>query len=204
MALLKTLDDKIRISIDENQTMIVGRIDKCDVVLEDGSISSQHARLHLENHILHLKDLDSTNGTRVNYALVDKPTVLLDGDTVEFGNVTFTVDAPELCAPHEDASDEVPEALTSLEPIEEPLDLAATMQLSDIQRSDLDDHRPKPLERVYPKEKEASPEPTSPSLDHSETTVGNPVLTSFAVALGLLIVGLGLLLLFVDRISSSL
>jgi predicted component of type VI protein secretion system len=203
MALLRTLDDKIRFSIRDEQTLLVGRIPECDVELEDGSVSSQHARLHMERHILHLQDLDSTNGTRVNYAMIDGPTVLLDGDTVEFGNVTFTVDGPELCSPGEEENAE-PEALTSLEPIAEPIGLEATMQIPDIGDLEPGPVRPKPDLKV------SRPEPKHDDDIRFDTesaprfgSLEEPAATAFAVALILIGGGIALLLLFVNRISTS-
>jgi len=96
MAYLRSLDDQTQIPIDEGENLLVGRLPKCDVVIEDASVSSQHARLHVLDGVLRVVDMGSTNGTRVNYALLTKPSVLMDGDTLEFGNVCFTIDGPEL------------------------------------------------------------------------------------------------------------
>lgn len=203
MALLRTLDDKIRISITDDQTLMVGRLSECDVELEDGSVSSQHARLHMERHILHLQDLDSTNGTRVNYAMIDGPTVLLDGDTVEFGNVTFTVDGPELCSPGEEGV-EHPEALTSLEPIVEPIGLEATMQIPDVKELQSDPDRPKPELKVRkPEAQNGDGIRFDPETTPRFGSLDAPVATAFAVALILIGSGIALLLLFVNRISTT-
>lgn len=179
MALLRSLDDQIRISIEENQNLLVGRIPECDVILEDGSVSSQHARLKLQNHVLVLNDLDSTNGTRVNYALVQGPTLILDGDTIEFGNVTFTVDAPELCSPGDMDID--PKAMTSLEPIDASQAMDNTMRISGLEEIDPEEERP-----FLPPEENSSASPSRTPWD--------PVKSAFAAAILLILLAGALLL----------
>jgi pSer/pThr/pTyr-binding forkhead associated (FHA) protein len=68
-------------------TVILGRVGDNDVRLEDPSVSSQHAKLTLGssgNYVL--KDLNSTNGTRVNGAHVTE-VKLRPGDRLRFGKV---------------------------------------------------------------------------------------------------------------------
>lgn len=96
MAYLRSLDDQTLIPIEEGENLLVGRLPKCDVVIDDPSVSSQHARLQLLDSVLRVVDMNSTNGTRVNYTVLMSPKVLLDGDTVEFGSVSFIIDGPEL------------------------------------------------------------------------------------------------------------
>jgi pSer/pThr/pTyr-binding forkhead associated (FHA) protein len=96
------------------------------MVLEDGSVSSQHVRLQLQNNRLRLVDMGSTNGSRVNYIEVQKPVYLLDGDTVEFGNVSFTVDGPDLQPPEPDQPSLLA-PVVDLEPLEASQPLADTM-----------------------------------------------------------------------------
>lgn len=59
-----------------------------DVVIDEPSVSRQHARVRLENGRFVLYDLASSNGTFVNNQQVQKQT-LLDGDAVRFGSVDF-------------------------------------------------------------------------------------------------------------------
>jgi pSer/pThr/pTyr-binding forkhead associated (FHA) protein len=42
---------------------VLGRSPECDVVVSDPSISRRHAELHLVESELHIKDLESRNGT---------------------------------------------------------------------------------------------------------------------------------------------
>jgi len=175
MAHLKSLDDKILIPLVENVPLNLGRNPQCEVVIDDLSISSIHARLSLRNRMLKLTDLESTNGTRVNYAGIREPRYLMDGDVVEFGSLTFVVHGPELCEP--DATEDNAKSLrdigiqTSLHPVDETL---------------RDIHVPEDL---------ASGEGgvrTEEAIDPESPSRGNPA--GFAVALGLLLLG-GILLL---------
>ncbi|NCY21810.1 FHA domain-containing protein [bacterium] len=66
----------------------VGRVDGNEVQIVHGSISSRHGELVLEGAEYRVRDLESTNGTRVN----DEKTMealLQDRDRVQFGQVPF-------------------------------------------------------------------------------------------------------------------
>ncbi|GBF97346.1 hypothetical protein Rsub_10993 [Raphidocelis subcapitata] len=75
--------------IDAQPWYVIGRdASACDVVLEGGSASRQHAALvHHEDGRLFLIDLQSTHGTSVDGARVapHKPTVMKDGAVLRFG-----------------------------------------------------------------------------------------------------------------------
>ena len=132
---LRSLDDQTQFQIEEGENLLLGRLDQCDVVLSDGSVSSQHARLSLSDGVLVVADLESTNGTRVNYSLLVEPMPLLDGDTVEFGNVTFTVDGPGLRSGGGGGTDSA--FVNEFKPLDLSGPLDATMQLSAISDDDL-------------------------------------------------------------------
>ncbi len=67
----------------------VGRLPESTIELSDASVSSRHAELTVNGLDYRLKDIGSTNGTRIN----GKPLVageshsLQDGDSVSFGSV---------------------------------------------------------------------------------------------------------------------
>jgi pSer/pThr/pTyr-binding forkhead associated (FHA) protein len=78
-------------SIDLLKDMIlVGRDDDCDVRLDHKSISKLHCAIVKTDGLLLLRDLGSTNGTRVNGQRVRRA-ALLPNDTVAFANVKFVV-----------------------------------------------------------------------------------------------------------------
>jgi len=62
----------------------IGRAPGNTIVIEDSSVSSRHAELLRDGENYRLKDLDSTNGTRVNGASVTE-TTLRPGDRIQFG-----------------------------------------------------------------------------------------------------------------------
>jgi pSer/pThr/pTyr-binding forkhead associated (FHA) protein len=64
----------------------VGRISDNVIQIEDPSVSSHHAEFAASGDQYILKDLDSTNGTRVNDKVFTQGT-LRDGDHVRFGQI---------------------------------------------------------------------------------------------------------------------
>ncbi|WFB36225.1 FHA domain-containing protein [Kiritimatiellota bacterium B12222] len=171
MVILKSLDEQIQIQIEEGQNLLLGRLSMCDIHLDDPSISSQHARLKYNNHQLRVVDMDSTNGTRLNYGLLTAPAYLMDGDTIEFGNVTFTVDGPQLeSAPYQDPS---AQTMTSLEPIDASEFISDTMIAPELSNEVLEE-----AEQALAKEEE----------HYANAEHNLPVHVAFALALLLLLI----------------
>jgi hypothetical protein len=71
--------------------LLVGRHAGCDVVLEHLSVSRRHARLSFRDGHWVLRDLDSTNGTRVNGQRVIRCR-LEPGDRLRLGSAELLVD----------------------------------------------------------------------------------------------------------------
>jgi predicted component of type VI protein secretion system len=67
-----------------DEAITIGRGPDNTIVVNDPSISTHHAQLLLEADTYRLKDLDSTNGTRVNGKPVTE-TVLRFDDRIRFG-----------------------------------------------------------------------------------------------------------------------
>jgi len=76
---------------------IVGREPSCAVCINDASVSRGHARITIDGGQATLEDLKSKNGTSVMGEAIKGPTVLKDGDEVEFGHVKgwFIVEAAD-------------------------------------------------------------------------------------------------------------
>jgi hypothetical protein len=74
--------------------IIVGRGDHCDLRLEDGSVSSEHARLVRDSGGWRIVNLLSTNGTFVNGQKVSSSAVK-DGDRIGFGGGEFILHDPD-------------------------------------------------------------------------------------------------------------
>ncbi len=67
---------------------IIGRSSKCDVQLDQESVSRNHARIVRQRSHYAISDLGSTNGTYVNDELVEE-VVLRDGDQIKVGRTIF-------------------------------------------------------------------------------------------------------------------
>ncbi len=65
----------------------IGRSNKCDIVLNDNSCSRTHAEIiyNLDDRV-YLKDLGSTNGTKINKVQIKEATELADDDHVQLGD----------------------------------------------------------------------------------------------------------------------
>jgi pSer/pThr/pTyr-binding forkhead associated (FHA) protein len=69
---------------------IVGRKEDCDVRVDHKSVSKQHCVIVKTDGLLLLRDLGSTNGTRVNGQRVRRA-ALLPNDQVSFASLRFKV-----------------------------------------------------------------------------------------------------------------
>lgn len=61
---------------------------QCHFVVDDETVSRQHARINFERGQFFIYDLASANGTYINNARIQKQ-MLMDGDTVRLGNTTL-------------------------------------------------------------------------------------------------------------------
>jgi pSer/pThr/pTyr-binding forkhead associated (FHA) protein len=68
----------------------IGRASGADFILDAALVSRLHCRLEAEGDIVHVVDLESTNGTFVNDTRVDRGT-LKDGDRLRVGRVELTI-----------------------------------------------------------------------------------------------------------------
>jgi pSer/pThr/pTyr-binding forkhead associated (FHA) protein len=90
IAELIPLDGSKPISIARDITLIGRKRGICDVVVDHSSISKVHCALARTDGLLFLRDLGSTNGTRVNGQRVTRG-ALLPGDELAVANVKFKV-----------------------------------------------------------------------------------------------------------------
>jgi hypothetical protein len=63
---------------------VIGRSRRCDIVVNDPNVSRQHVEIRRQDDGYLVRDLDSTNGMRVNRRAV-KQAVLQHGDRIELG-----------------------------------------------------------------------------------------------------------------------
>ena len=71
-----------------SDTVTIGRLADCDVVLDDKGASRKHAQLKLRDGTWTLTDLGSTNGTRLNGQTVQSRE-LADGDKITIGTTVI-------------------------------------------------------------------------------------------------------------------
>ncbi|GAC1518548.1 MAG: hypothetical protein NVS2B16_23940 [Chloroflexota bacterium] len=68
---------------------VIGRLDTCDLPVDDRSVSREHARLSRLHDGYVVEDLGSTNGTLVNGRRIDEAVILRPGDILTVGSVEF-------------------------------------------------------------------------------------------------------------------
>ena len=73
----------------EARRLVLGRGRGCDLVLAHPSVSRRHAELVREGGAWILRDLRSTNGTRVNGLRIAEAVEVAPGDRVSFGEMRY-------------------------------------------------------------------------------------------------------------------
>ena len=81
----------------EQGEIAIGRKADNAILLDNPTISSHHCRILRSGDSCVLRDVESTNGTRVNSRDV-KESVLHHKDLIQLGSIEFLFDAPELAA----------------------------------------------------------------------------------------------------------
>lgn len=74
------------------KTLLVGRRESCDIVLRFANVSAHHCQLTLNGGYWYVKDLGSSNGTRINNVHVgDQEKVLKAGDMLRVAKHQYEV-----------------------------------------------------------------------------------------------------------------
>ena len=73
----------------------IGRESGNAVVLDEDTVSAQHAVVGREGGRWYLQDLDSTNGTFINQRRIQGRNALKDGDELRFGRVATRFGPPQ-------------------------------------------------------------------------------------------------------------
>ncbi|MFQ3650677.1 MAG: FHA domain-containing protein [Gemmataceae bacterium] len=100
-ATLIPLDGSPAIEINKD-LMIIGRNEGCDIRLDHKSVSKQHCVLSRTDGLLMLRDLGSTNGTKVNNVRVRRA-ALLPNDQLSIAQFKFKVVLGPLSSHNENA-----------------------------------------------------------------------------------------------------
>ncbi len=69
-------------------TLVLGRSSKCDVQIDQESVSRAHTKIINTGKSIRIRDLGSTNGTYVNDEIIEEH-VLGDGDLIKIGRTIF-------------------------------------------------------------------------------------------------------------------
>jgi hypothetical protein len=72
-------------------TFVFGRGSQAGIELPDKSVSRRHAEIRVEGDQLSIRDLGSTNGTRLNGQLITAWRTLRDGDEIQLGDLPLVV-----------------------------------------------------------------------------------------------------------------
>ncbi len=72
----------------EGEPLVIGRMPECSIVLSDPNVSRRHAEVLRMNDAFMIRDLGSTNGTRVNGMPV-RESYLSTGDSITVGSTTL-------------------------------------------------------------------------------------------------------------------
>ncbi len=75
----------------ERDELVLGRGSRCDVVINEPSVSRRHARLSHRDGVWVIRDLASTNGTAVNGVRVGR-SALRPGDVLTLGGQSVRID----------------------------------------------------------------------------------------------------------------
>ena len=94
----------------------IGRADYNDLVLNDESVSSQHAKLTRREGIWILTDVGSTNGTMVDGERLDGDVPLAPGCFVRFGDIQLVFEPTD-----DDAGVNAPKATRAIQAVKLPL-----------------------------------------------------------------------------------
>ena len=71
--------------------LVIGRSSSCDIHVPDSEMSRRHAEVSSHNGGVVVRDLGSTNGTRVNGSMISAPTTLAAGDAIAAGTTEIRV-----------------------------------------------------------------------------------------------------------------
>ncbi len=76
-------------SFDLNGELVLGRGERCHIVLDDTYVSNVHARIFDKDGRVLVEDLGSTNGTYLNRRRITSPMELHRGDQVKVGKTVL-------------------------------------------------------------------------------------------------------------------
>ena len=72
--------------------LVLGRDQTCDLILDEKTVSAEHARLSYHHGNWWVEDLHSRNGTFLNLELLAAQAVLTSGDELQVGQVKLRIE----------------------------------------------------------------------------------------------------------------
>lgn len=102
---LKLLEYQIRLFQDGNQffentfksnTLVIGRDDDCDLIIQDKSISRKHLRIDIDIDKFYVTDMGSSNGTFVDNEKIEGRVRVNTETHIRAGKITIQVVTPEV------------------------------------------------------------------------------------------------------------
>lgn len=81
-----------RPSYDLNSSIVIGRHDTCDIIINEVRISRQHTRLFVQNERIFVQDLGSKNKTYINDTHITSPLLLPQSAELRLYNVVFHIE----------------------------------------------------------------------------------------------------------------
>jgi pSer/pThr/pTyr-binding forkhead associated (FHA) protein len=76
-------------SFELSDEFVIGRSDKCRLVLDDNYVSQVHARIFARDDTYMVEDMGSTNGTYLNRRRITSPVEVQRGDRVKVGKTVL-------------------------------------------------------------------------------------------------------------------
>jgi pSer/pThr/pTyr-binding forkhead associated (FHA) protein len=83
---------------------VLGRVAPADIVISDAKVSRQHAKFSIDEGVIQVEDLGSSNGTRVNGVKIEQAASLAHGDSISIEHLVFTVVIDGADLPDEDVT----------------------------------------------------------------------------------------------------
>jgi len=83
------LPGQSEMQLDQNKIYTIGRQESCDLSISDANISRRHAELFWDGEGWSVRDLGSTNGTRINGHKIQGDVELHNNDNIEMGMSTI-------------------------------------------------------------------------------------------------------------------
>src|SRR6476469_555620 len=94
-----------RVRVDSAK-FVIGRHSSSDLCIMDGRLSREHLKIERSGDVFTATDCGSSNGTKINDAVLDSPVTLKDEDALDLGGLSIQTELQASTLP----ADQTPEA----------------------------------------------------------------------------------------------